>query len=120
MHEQSMARDILRIIRGHISDGSEEGVALVRVEIGELAGILPETLEVSFRALVAATPFRDVRLEITPVSVSGCCNRCGTTSTMTLAAIVCPSCKSPDVTIVAGKELRVSEIVLREHAKGTP
>ena len=117
MHELSMARDILEIIRGHVPPGS--AVESVRVQVGELAGILPENLHFCFTSLVADTPFKGVRLEITPVPVRGCCNRCGETSTMSVTEIICPSCKSPDVAVVGGRELQVSEIVL-EHVKGIP
>jgi hydrogenase nickel incorporation protein HypA/HybF len=116
MEELSMARDILGIIRGHVSPGTE--VDVVRVQVGALSGVTPEDLTYSFATLAANTPYKGVRLEITPVPAEGCCNRCGKTSAMDTAEIACPSCKSPDVTIVAGRELRVSEIVGRTSLKG--
>jgi hydrogenase nickel incorporation protein HypA/HybF len=118
MQELTMARDILEIIRAHVPPGSEGGVETVRVQIGELAGIMPENLDFCFQSLLADTPFNGARLEITHVPLTGCCNRCGHTAAMPVTEIVCPSCKSPDVTIIAGRELKVSDITVRDPVRG--
>lgn len=114
MHELSMAKNILEIVGQHVPKGEERTVESVRLEIGELAGVMPEALAFSFEALIDATAFKGTTLVITRIPITGCCHRCGTTFSMTIGQFVCTSCKSYDVTVVGGTELRVAEINLRE------
>ena len=64
MHELSVAAGIFDIVRQHVSVSQGSLVRVVRVRIGELAAVLPESLEFCFDAIVVGTPYEHASLTI--------------------------------------------------------
>ena len=116
MHELSIASDILDIARRHVPAGEEDAVGTIVVRVGDMAGVVPASLAFSFEVAVKESPFPHAQLEIERVPLTGSCNRCGETSALDPAAIMCARCKSSDVAVMTGTELQVARIILREHA----
>ena len=48
MHELSVAQNIVEIIQQHVPESEWGRVAAVRLKVGAVAGIVPESLEFSF------------------------------------------------------------------------
>ena len=51
MHELSIVKSILEIVQGNLSSSDESSVKSIRVRVGQLCGVLPDSLEFSFTAL---------------------------------------------------------------------
>jgi hydrogenase nickel incorporation protein HypA/HybF len=64
MHELSLARNIMTIIGEHLPEGREAELRSVRVRVGPLAGVSPESLRFCFDALASGTPLAGATLEI--------------------------------------------------------
>ena len=64
MHEFAIASGILDVIRLYVPDHDAHRVRGVRVRVGDVAGVAPESLEFCFEAVVAGTPYAATRLEI--------------------------------------------------------
>ncbi len=71
MHELGIATSILDIVRQHVPDERAGLVRRVRVRIGELAGVVPETLEFCFSVAVEGTAYRSAVLHIEHVPMKG-------------------------------------------------
>jgi len=110
MHEVSLARNIVEIVREHLSPESACEVQSVTVRIGELAGVIPESLEFCFRALTQGTALEHTSLIIRREPIKARCENCGRKSLITIDSFKCPVCGSNYLTLLAGTELRVSEI----------
>ena len=117
MHELSIARSVLEIVRQTIPENDWKDVQTVRLKIGDVSGVVPESLDFSFSAIASDTPFVNAKLEIERVPFSLHCNKCGRQSTNYSGLIVCQYCTSMDTTILSGTELLVSEIELADHGK---
>jgi hydrogenase nickel incorporation protein HypA/HybF len=108
MHELSLAENILEIIRENV--GATESVKSVKVRIGELANVVPDSLKFCFNAITTGTPFENSRLEIENVDIVVYCEICGADSKVEDILFRCKSCGSTDVKIISGTELQVVQI----------
>lgn len=68
MHELSVANSILDIVCRHVPAAQGPLVRAVRVRVGDGAGVLPDSLEFCFEAIVAGTPYASARLAVDRVT----------------------------------------------------
>lgn len=116
MHELGIATSILDIVRQYVPEGCAGRVRRVHVRIGELAGVLPETLEFCFSVAVEGTPYQSAVLDIEHVPMRGRCKDCGASMSMSSPVFWCPDCHSPRVQLTSGRELNVSDVELDDGA----
>ena len=64
MHELGVAQGILDLVREHVPDSQADSVRGVTVRVGDLAGIVTESLDFCFGAIVTGTPFSNAFLKI--------------------------------------------------------
>ncbi len=114
MHELSIAQNIVEIIRQHISEQELERVLAVRLKIGTVAGVVPESLEFSFQAITGESPLRHARLEIESIPFRVHCQACGVTMENEVGFALCSKCGSRDTKILSGSELHITEIEIAE------
>jgi hydrogenase nickel incorporation protein HypA/HybF len=115
MHELSLAQSILNIVREHIPPERIAAVRCVRVEIGRLAGVVPDSLEFCFAALVEGTALHAARLELQMTPLRLACADCHKTLESEGEAFCCPSCGGSQTNVVSGMELWVTEMELEEQ-----
>ena len=115
MHELGIARDILDVVGQYITDDQRPSVRSVRIELGNLSGIVPESLEFCFEALVADTPMSAASLEIVRVPTRADCTRCGHSFEIDEPVFLCPACGSSGIKLVSGTELNVVDIELADE-----
>lgn len=117
MHELSIAQSLLEILRQHVPSADLPHVRVVRVKVGAMAGVIPDSLAFSFTALTSDTPLRGARLEIVHIPFTIRCRECGATSAPDLGIALCPFCGSASTEIIAGTELQFTEIELADAAE---
>jgi len=114
MHELSVAQSIIEIIQKHVPELEWEHVSAVRLKIGTAAGVVPDSLEFSFQAITADSPFNHARLEIESIPFRIHCNTCSTIVENEIGFAVCGKCGSTDTKIISGLEMNISEIEIAE------
>ncbi len=119
MHELSIAQNILEIVREHLPAEVPCQVKSVRIRVGYGAGIVPDSLEFCFSALIAKTPLQGAVLEIERVPFVVKCNTCGKCSSNESEIFLCSFCGGNDVTMVSGNELQVIAIDLFDEKELT-
>jgi hydrogenase nickel incorporation protein HypA/HybF len=82
------------------------------VRVGDLAGVVPDSLEFCFEALVAGTPYRACSLDIERVPARGECAQCARVFTLEWPGFTCPACGSLAIARLGGTELQVVDIEL--------
>jgi len=115
MHELSIAQSILEIVEQHLPPGKNAAVRSVKLKIGDLTAIVPDSLEFCFSAITMGSPLEGAKLDIEHVPVMGECRDCGEQCLVKDNIFVCPSCRSGNLTVVAGRELQVTEIELYDE-----
>ena len=116
MHELSLAQSIVEIVRQHVAGPQESAVSSVKVRVGALSGVVPESLEFCFSAITHGTPLESARLEIERVPAAGACRTCGRAFDIEGVVFVCPACGGGDVRVASGQELQVVHLELSEPA----
>jgi hydrogenase nickel incorporation protein HypA/HybF len=114
MHELGVAQSILDIVHQYVPADQERAVLAVKVRIGEMAGIVADSLDFCFGALTRDTPLESARLEILRVPLQGQCGDCTAVFHIEGAAFLCPACGGPNVHLLSGRELDVAEIEMAE------
>ena len=106
MHELALIESVIDAITEQIGDVR---VAIVRLEIGELAGVATDALRFSFEVCAHGTALADASLEIISIAARGRCRRCGTEDHVVTLAAPC-ACGSFDRELLQGGELRLREV----------
>jgi hydrogenase nickel incorporation protein HypA/HybF len=116
VHELSLARAIVGIVREQMSKEDVKNVSRVNVRIGSASGVVPESLRFAFQALTADDPLCTAGLVIDVVPFRVHCLACGADSENQDGLGVCGGCGGADVEIRSGTELEVSSIEIRDAA----
>ncbi|MFH0990785.1 MAG: hydrogenase maturation nickel metallochaperone HypA [bacterium] len=114
MHELSVAQSIVDIVHQYIPEPDVPYVRAVRIKLGKLAGIVPDSLDFSFSALTARTSLHAAHLEIDHIPFILNCKICGKDSSNDIGHQLCSHCGGADTTILSGRELQVMDIELAD------
>jgi hydrogenase nickel incorporation protein HypA/HybF len=114
MHEMSIAQSILEVVKEHAGK-NEHRVRTIRLRIGEMAGVVPESLRFCFEVASEGTRAQGAELLIDEVPIRCRCSRCGIEFTVERFLFLCPTCCTTDVEVISGNELDVVELDLLEE-----
>jgi len=117
MHEMALAQGILAVV---LDAAEDEPVRRVRVRVGALQQIVPDSLQFSFQLLSEGTPAFGGALEIKPVSARIRCKTCGAKSILKASLFRCKYCRADNVEIVTGNELLVDAVELHSGWRYRP
>jgi hydrogenase nickel incorporation protein HypA/HybF len=106
MHEMSITQSVVDAIVAKLGDAT---VKSVRLEIGRLSGVVPDSVRFCFDVLCSGTSLDGARLEIDEPSGRARCRDCGTEFTLDDFILLCP-CTSANVEVLAGRELRITSV----------
>jgi hydrogenase nickel incorporation protein HypA/HybF len=115
MHELAIAQNILEIVRQSVPEEQAPDVKWVRIRVGQLSGVIPDSLDFCFGAIVAETSMKRAGLAIEQVPTVSLCKKCGHRFQIEDMVFVCPSCKTTDLELITGRELQVVEIELMDE-----
>ncbi len=118
MHELSLAQGIVDIIGQYVPEEQLADVRVVRIRVGQMAGVVADSLEFSFCAIVAGTSLEQAKLDIVEVPLKSKCSSCDTEFPVEGLAFSCPTCGSKEVLVTSGTELQVAEIEVAERQVG--
>lgn len=108
MHELSLCQAIAGLVKPY-ADGRH--VDIVRVKIGALRQVVPESLTFCWTLVRDYEDMPDAELELEFVSAEVHCRSCGRRSTITSQwSLLCPQCDSADVEVLRGDEFLVTSL----------
>ncbi|MBI2428822.1 MAG: hydrogenase maturation nickel metallochaperone HypA [Ignavibacteriales bacterium] len=114
MHEMSLAQDIVASVREHVGTERLRSVTKVRIEIGAASGVVSESLQFAFDAIIQNSSLSAATMESTIIPFVVHCYHCGKDSQNDGGYMLCSECDSSDVAIVSGAELILKQIELKE------
>jgi len=117
MHELSICRSIVDIVDRHAAGRT---VDIVRLQVGQLRQIVPETLVYCWSLINEDTAYAGTRLEVDQVPASIECGDCGQLTALDEPVLACSSCGCTRVTIVSGEEFLITSMDVRESEIGGP
>lgn len=117
MHELSIAQSIVEIIQQSVPQSELPDVRVVRLKVGTLSGVVADSLDFCFTAISTETALSSARLEIEQIPFTVRCNSCQKTFVNDVGYVVCPDCAGVETTVLAGRELQVTEIELENDGE---
>ncbi|MDF3289606.1 hydrogenase maturation nickel metallochaperone HypA/HybF [Streptomyces silvisoli] len=111
MHEMSIAMAVVEQVTAAALDAGADSVQQVRLEVGELAGVVPEALAFSFELACGGTALEGAELIADPVPGRARCDDCRTEwPTGMPPKLWCPSCSASSARLLSGRELRIVSV----------
>jgi hydrogenase nickel incorporation protein HypA/HybF len=108
VHELSLCQAIAGVVKPY-ADGRH--VDVVRVRIGALRQVVPESLSFCWTLVRDYEDMPDAELEMELVTAEVRCRLCGRRSTITSQwCLLCPQCESADVEVLRGDEFLVTSL----------
>ncbi|MTJ84365.1 MAG: hydrogenase maturation nickel metallochaperone HypA [Telmatospirillum sp.] len=110
MHEMSLTEGILRVLEQQAAAQGFTRVVKVRLEIGELSAVDPESLRFCFEAIRDETVADGAELEIIPLPGRAFCVDCGKEVPLPHRFAVCPDCGGGKLQLSGGDEMRIKDL----------
>lgn len=111
MHELAITESVVETITERLPDVA---IARVRLEIGRLSGVVPDAVRFCFDLVTAGTALEGAVLEIDEPAGLARCRACGRETATDDPIVICP-CGSVDVEVLAGRDLRIREVEMKEQ-----
>jgi len=108
MHELSIAHNIIEIVKENISPGMQ--VKIINIKLGDLSGVIKESLEFCFEVITKGTELDGAVLKIEKIPVLAKCNVCSAEFNVENLVFACPECGSYDIAVLKGSEMQIQNI----------
>ena len=113
MHELTVAASILKTALGVAEDNDAATVVEVRLRVGVLSCLNPETLRFGFDALAKGTVAEGCVLDVASVAADGVCRSCGWEGAVTDPfAPACPECEELALSLSGGQDLCLETVTV--------
>lgn len=114
MHEMSIAQSLIQIIREEMTRHNVGRLKSVRLQVGQLSAVVPESLSFCFAVMTEGTALEGTELIMDIVPLVGSCQNCGHRFEVENYVFECPACGGKQVDLLAGRELQLSEMEVGE------
>ena len=112
MHEMAIVQSVLDVAFEAADKHSSSAVKKIKLRIGEMSGVVRESIEFAFSVLKDGTPAAGAELEIEMVRLEALCGSCGPAScAIANLNLICDSCGGA-MEIVSGREMKVEYVDL--------
>ena len=110
MHEVSIIQNVIEIVSESAIENRLTKVNKVSLKIGQLSGVMPESLNFAFKSYIMDTMLEGATLEIEKVDAVAECEDCKQEFPIDHFNKLCPICNKFCSSIISGYELYVNTI----------
>lgn len=110
MHEASIAQNLLEIALDKARDHKAKKITVIRVKVGEFAGVSKAALEFAFESFSQGTIAKGAILKILDISLQGQCRKCNEIFDIKKDEFKCLKCNSSEIDIISGQDLYIQDI----------
>ena len=110
MHEASIAQNLLEIALNNARNYKAKKINLIRIKIGEFAGVNQAALEFAFNNFSQGTIAEKASLQILSSPLLGQCRKCNEVFEIKKDKFVCSKCNSSEIDIISGQDLYIQDI----------
>ncbi len=117
MHELYIAECILKSVSDSLPPGiSAQTVEEVRVDVGQLDAVVPDTLQFLFDAIKGNNGMPNAALILRTVEVRCRCRDCAREFGLDLPIFICPHCNSTNVELLQGRGITLTGILVKDDS----
>jgi hydrogenase nickel incorporation protein HypA/HybF len=113
VHELALAGAVIDTAERHAGG---RRVLLIRLRLGELRQVVPDSLAFYFEHVARGTLCEGAVLEHEVVAATLACGACAASWSLEGSSFRCPQCGAADVAIEAGNEFEIESIEVEEPA----
>ncbi|WP_329571538.1 hydrogenase maturation nickel metallochaperone HypA [Kitasatospora sp. NBC_01266] len=111
MHEMSIAVAVVEQVERAAREHGATAVEAIRLQVGELAGVVPQSLEFCFELACAETVLAGASLTVEPVPARARCSGCAREWAVGMPPdLGCPHCPGVAGELLAGRELQILDV----------
>lgn len=110
MHELSVTQSIINISSEEAEKHKAKKVKEIKILVGELSGLIPETIQYYFDIASKGTKVEGAKLNIEKVPIKVRCNECGFEAEMDRNSYCCKNCESLNIKIIKGTEFLIQSM----------
>lgn len=110
MHEMGITSEVMTAVLDAAETAGAKRINLVRVTVGELTEVVPDSMQFAWEVLRRDTIAEDAVLEIREIPAKSRCIECGATFTHDRFDRRCSTCGGFFCEVIEGNELRVDDV----------
>jgi hydrogenase nickel incorporation protein HypA/HybF len=110
MHEMSIAEGILQTVLAAAKQSGARRVERIELSVGQMRLVVPEALEMAWRAVSEGTIAAGAAMDVTEVPLAARCRHCDRQFAPRIDDYLCPGCGQADVEITAGDDIILTSI----------
>lgn len=110
MHELPITQSIVNICKEEVEKHNMEKVVGINLVIGELTGLIPDTIEYYFDIISKDTPAFGARINVKKIPVGIKCSECGAEFQSARGVYSCLKCGSEEIRISGGREFLIESL----------
>ena len=110
MHELSITQSMFELVIEQAKKEKASKVTSVNLVIGEITGVVSESVQFYFDLLSKDSIAENTQLNIKMVPCVVHCRKCNRNSNLDKSEYICPYCKRHELEIISGEELFVESI----------
>ena len=115
MHELAIVEALIEQVQREVRRAGQKGrVTRLELAIGSLSGVHCDSVRFAFELLAPGTVVEGAKVDIQQPQAVSCCRACGSRVEIAELVAECPRCKSPEITIEAGRELLLQSIEVED------
>ncbi|MGR8012051.1 hydrogenase maturation nickel metallochaperone HypA [Streptomyces hypolithicus] len=120
MHEMSIALAVVGQVEEAARAGGATAVTSVRLQVGQLAGVVPDALAFCFELACAGTILEGAELVTEPVDARARCEPCADEwATGMPPQLCCPVCGAAAAELLSGRELQIAGVLWEDDQAPT-
>ncbi|MGW1659037.1 hydrogenase maturation nickel metallochaperone HypA [Streptomyces atratus] len=111
MHEMSIAMAVVGQVEEAARAGGAVAVTSVRLQVGELAGVVPDALSFCFELACDGTVLEGAELVVDSVRATARCAPCADAWAVGMPPqLCCPLCGEATAELLSGRELQIADV----------
>jgi len=112
MHEFALVMSMLDLAEEHARSEGASRIEAIHLEIGSLAGVVPDALEFAFQGAKEGTMAAGARLDVDYLPAVAHCASCEMDFELDnrFGVALCPICDKPSADLRQGRELQLSRL----------
>ena len=114
MHEMSIAVELMRQLEQVAAEHNVERIEEFTVQTGAMWAIVPDSLELAFKAVAEGTCAEAAKMNLDIIPVSGRCRCCGRRFEPDIDSFLCKVCNQADVEIVEGNDITLKSVTFEQ------
>ena len=115
MHELSIAQSLMQLVLAEAEKANARKVLTVSLKVGELTGVVPDSLFFCFELLSKSTIAENAKIIIEKVPLRGYCSQCKDSFAITQNRYQCTTCGNTHIDLTSGRELQIDHLEIEDE-----